>query len=357
MNGGMKCLLTRFLACSTVAVVCSGILSGAHAQTSDVLLIPDSGPLLGRVWAMSPVDGSLVNNQFILPDARLTQPIQIVDSGRGTLLVTDETARAVYEYAPNGTYVGTLAAGLDGAYGICMRDGAAFVTSGFSNNLGGKIYRIALDGSAPTVFSDWAGIGDPRGIAPYGAGFLVGNSTDDDLEVVTATGSVVPVPFFDSDGIAGLNFPQQIHALEGGSFMVVGFSAPWGIYFYDASAINYASYRAPEVFLSPRGAITLDNGEILYTGGTRIDRFSTKTYVNTNIVNQLGSSFRWVTRYTPPAPCVGDLNGDGSVNASDLATVLGAWGSADAVADLDDDGTVAASDLAIVLGAWGACAG
>ncbi len=349
--------MKQLLAISVSTILCATAHTTAYGQTSDVLLIPDSGPLLGRVWAMSPVDGSLVNNQFILPDARLTQPIQIVDSGRRTLLVTDETARAVYEYAPNGSYVGTLAAGLEGAYGICMKDGAAFVTSGFSNNLGGKIYRIALDGSAPTVFSDWAGIGDPRGIAPYGAGFLVGNSTDDDLEVVTATGSVVPVPFFNSDGIASLNFPQQIHDIGGGNYMVVGFSAPWGIYFFDASAINYASYRAPEVFLSPRGAYILDNGEILYTGGTRIDRFSTKTYLNTNIVNQLGSSFRWVTRYTPPAPCVGDLNGDGSVNASDLATVLGAWGSADAVADLDDDGTVAASDLAIVLGAWGACAG
>jgi len=349
--------MKQLLAISVSTILCAAAHTPAYGQTSDVLLIPDSGPLLGRVWAMSPVDGSLVNNQFILPDARLTQPIQIVDSGRRTLLVTDETARAVYEYAPNGSYLGTLAAGLEGAYGICMKDGAAFVTSGFSNNLGGKIYRIALDGSAPTVFSDWAGIGDPRGIAPYGAGFLVGNSTDDDLEVVTATGSVVPVPFFNSDGIASLNFPQQIHDIGGGNYMVVGFSAPWGIYFFDASAINYASYRAPEVFLSPRGAYILANGEILYTGGTRIDRFSTKTYLNTNIVNQLGSSFRWVTRYTPPAPCVGDLNGDGSVNASDLATVLGAWGSADPIADLDDDGTVAASDLAIVLGAWGACAG
>lgn len=46
-----------------------------------------------------------------------------------------------------------------------------------------------------------------------------------------------------------------------------------------------------------------------------------------------------------------DLNGDGSVNAADLAILLGAWGSS-GPGDLDGDGTVGASDLAVLLGAW-----
>ena len=333
------------------------LLAGASALATptDLLLIPDSGPTLGRIWAFSAADGSLVSNAFIPGDARLVQPIQVVDSGVGTILITDEVVKAVYEYSPAGVYLRTLASGLDGAFGICMKNGFAYVTSGFSNNLGGKIYQIALDGSAPVVFSDWAGIGDPRGIIPYGDGFMVGNSTDDDLELVAVTGSVNPVPFFDSDGISSINFPQQLVDLGSGNVMAAGFSAPWGIYLFDSAGLNYASYRAPEVFLSCRGTTLLDSGEYLYTGGTRVDKFSTKNFVTVNIVNQAGASFRWVTRYTPPPPCVGDLNGDLVVNASDLATVLGAWGTADAAADLDHDGIVAASDLAIVLGAWGPC--
>jgi hypothetical protein len=51
--------------------------------------------------------------------------------------------------------------------------------------------------------------------------------------------------------------------------------------------------------------------------------------------------------------CLGDLNSDESVDASDLAILLGAWGTNEA--DINDDGTTDASDLAIVLGAWGAC--
>ena len=49
----------------------------------------------------------------------------------------------------------------------------------------------------------------------------------------------------------------------------------------------------------------------------------------------------------------GDLDGDGGVGASDLAILLGAWGTLDPRADLNGDGTVNAADLAQLLGAWG----
>jgi len=53
--------------------------------------------------------------------------------------------------------------------------------------------------------------------------------------------------------------------------------------------------------------------------------------------------------------CVGDINGDGTINGADLAAVLGAWGTANPAADLNGDGTVNGADLAIVLGKWGPC--
>ncbi len=56
--------------------------------------------------------------------------------------------------------------------------------------------------------------------------------------------------------------------------------------------------------------------------------------------------------YAPPA-CGGDLDGDGSVGAGDLALMLGAWGTSGG--DLDGDGTTGSSDLATLLGAWGGC--
>jgi hypothetical protein len=55
--------------------------------------------------------------------------------------------------------------------------------------------------------------------------------------------------------------------------------------------------------------------------------------------------------------CRADLNGDGAVDASDLATMLEAWGQSKGKqpADLDGDGFVGSFDLSELLNSWGAC--
>lgn len=53
--------------------------------------------------------------------------------------------------------------------------------------------------------------------------------------------------------------------------------------------------------------------------------------------------------------CAGDFDGNRTVDGSDLATFLTAWGSAGGAADLDRDGLVAGGDLAVLLSNWGAC--
>jgi hypothetical protein len=55
----------------------------------------------------------------------------------------------------------------------------------------------------------------------------------------------------------------------------------------------------------------------------------------------------------PPA-CIGDLNGDSTIDGADLGMLLGAWGMSGS-ADLDNSGAVDGADLGTMLGAWGAC--
>jgi hypothetical protein len=54
----------------------------------------------------------------------------------------------------------------------------------------------------------------------------------------------------------------------------------------------------------------------------------------------------------PISGLVGDLNFDCKVDATDLAIMLGAWGSKRVGADLDADGVVGAADVALLLDGW-----
>lgn len=51
--------------------------------------------------------------------------------------------------------------------------------------------------------------------------------------------------------------------------------------------------------------------------------------------------------------CPGDLNGSGSVDSTDVAVLLAAWGSGDV--DLNGDGATDSTDVAVLLAAWGEC--
>ncbi|MFM7135348.1 MAG: di-heme oxidoredictase family protein [Planctomycetota bacterium] len=53
------------------------------------------------------------------------------------------------------------------------------------------------------------------------------------------------------------------------------------------------------------------------------------------------------------SPCPADLDGNGTVNAADLASMLNGWGTP--AYDLTGDGTTNAADLAQLLNGWGAC--
>jgi len=50
-----------------------------------------------------------------------------------------------------------------------------------------------------------------------------------------------------------------------------------------------------------------------------------------------------------------DINGDGTVDVSDLLIVIGYWGATGSPADLNSDGIVDVADLLIVIGNWGPC--
>ena len=55
------------------------------------------------------------------------------------------------------------------------------------------------------------------------------------------------------------------------------------------------------------------------------------------------------------APCLGDLDGNGTIGVDDLLEVLADYGSSDSEADLDGNGTVDVNDVLVIIASWGDC--
>ena len=78
------------------------------------------------------------------------------------------------------------------------------------------------------------------------------------------------------------------------------------------------------------------------------------------LVMQVTFFFKDADGATPPAPCPGDIDGDGIVGQADLAYIFADWGAEpfcpSAIAgDLDGDGQVGPIDLLLLLTSWGDC--
>jgi hypothetical protein len=60
-----------------------------------------------------------------------------------------------------------------------------------------------------------------------------------------------------------------------------------------------------------------------------------------------------------PSCCVGDINGDHSVDGADIGLMLYNWGPCGSVclADLNSDGSVNGGDIGLLLSGWGPCEG
>ncbi len=64
-----------------------------------------------------------------------------------------------------------------------------------------------------------------------------------------------------------------------------------------------------------------------------------------------------VTNPSLPSCCVGDINGDHSVDGADIGLMLYNWGPCGSVclADLNSDGSVNGGDIGLLLSDWGPC--
>lgn len=353
------------------------------ASAQSLLLVGDSNG--DKFWAFSAVDGSLVSDNYVPDDGQMVQPRQCVRLPSGAWFIGEpgfglgcSASDGVIEHSAPGVFVRRVqdqSTGICDVNAICLRDGKVWIGRGDSvvNAAGGLsgIYSMNLDGTGLALVSRPPTMGCLRGMAPVPGGFVVSDySTSasgpaNRLLKISTDGQSVTV--FHQPEAGGMTFPQQVSPLPNGGVVVAAFSGNPGLYFFNADGTpatpSYYRTQGPTwTLISPRGCYPLENGKVLYAGGTVVgvvDPVMQEEFIIVNAVSPTGTAianFSAISRIDI-ASCPPDFDGDGSVDGNDLGFLLAAWGPGGGVADLNGDGFVDGSDLGFVLAAWGPCAG
>ncbi len=115
---------------------------------------------------------------------------------------------------------------------------------------------------------------------------------------------------------------------------------------------NFFDVGGDSIIYTPYDTMTFGAGVLPLDGVNSLHDTGAGTSVGVNSPTNFSGQTGSVVVPCNPA----DFDNSGSVNAADLALLLGSWGPcAGCPADLNADGVVNAADLALLLGAWGPC--
>ena len=244
----------------------------------------------------------------------------------------------------------------------------------------GRVLLLAADGTLARSFVDVAIAGNARDIV-----FRAQPDGTHDALVSHDGGVVARYPWAGEGGSGGAGSVlatapagelglRGLYAFADGSFLVMSRQAN-GIFRYDASGTRMDRWSVEPGNLLNGLHSMCDAGDgrtILATAGSsastingynRSSGYLERTFrvypadaPNATAIVVAPASATDLNGNLVPDACeslVGDLDGNGSVGASDLAILLAAWGACDGCgADLNGDGVVGAPDLAILLAAW-----
>ncbi len=305
-----------------------GGLTGAHAAKigpDGLLYVASFGN--DRILRYDPSDGTSLGTFVPAGSGGLNGPSDLIFDPDGNLCVTSFFSNAVLRYdGTSGAFIGFAATGISNPEALSMDgpDGDLYVVSG----VGARVVRYDADSGAflgNFVAPGSGGLVDPHDFlfAPDGYLYLSAMDSARVNKYDGQTGAFIENFVIDDPTTPAID--------ETG-----GLVSPHGLEIGPDGHLYVASFGSDEV--------------LRYDGrtGDFIDAFVT---VGAGGING-PISLEFVTADCPP-----DLDGDGSINAADLAQLLGSWGPCgdDCPADFDGNGAVGAADLAVLLGSWGPC--
>ena len=284
----------------TCAVLIAAALgAGTTALGQSYLMVPDSTSDVINLF--DPFDGSLVQAGFIdigSLDNTSSTPKDAIQVG-SEIWVSDQLRDTVYRFDLDGALSSSIFGGMDNIRGMAYANGTVYVTNAGTNNdaPGDAIVTYLADGTPTGFFS----VPDPFDVLDTGDGLYIDDIDNDNIDLYSYAGAFVS-NFVDSDGIDGIDFPQQMNFNSAGNVLAGGFSSPSGVYEYapDGSLVNY--YDLSGV----RGVYELGNGNIMFTNGDGVNILDPNTGGVTTVLEGSG---QYINLLVVPAPAGAGLLG------------------------------------------------
>ncbi len=291
--------MTRTFLFVAVVGVAAGLASAQSRTGGDCdLMIPESTN--DRVMLFSSFDGSLLNSNFIdLVPAGGATPINAVQVGQ-EIWISDQIADSIFRYSLDGsTHLGTITGGLDNIRGIEWIGDTVYVSNAGSNNGAPGQGVVTIDVSTQAINGFFVtgdnGAGNPFDVLDYFGNLLINDIDGENIDTFTRDGAFVS-SFHDSDGVTGIDFPEQMTRTSLGNILAGGFSSPSGIYEYD-NAGNQINYW--DVGSSVRGVHELGDGNILFTDSNGVHVLDTATGAITTSIDGVSARYAECVVPTP----------------------------------------------------------
>ena len=263
--------MKRNMALCAAAITAVGAAGVARGQ---YLMVPDSTNDV--IVLLNASDGSVVNPTFIADDNGVTfnfsTPKDVQQVGN-EIWVADQVADAIFCFSASLTpsYIRTISGGMNNIRGMGQVGSTVFVANSQAGNgaTGPSAVMFTLDGTPAGSFVT----PDPFDCTEFNGKVLVTDIDGYDLLVYNVDGSFDST-FHASDGVSGIDFPQQVIVENTGAagaqeVWCAGFTSPSGIYRYDAAGaqVGYWSVGAS------RGVAMLGNGQVLFTSNNSVLTF------------------------------------------------------------------------------------
>lgn len=288
--------MNQFLGLTLTIVALASTVEAAPQR----LLIPDSDDR--AIMEFDPLTGALIHPLAIdltaVTGGVARTPVEVLEAPNGELWISDMVADTIFRLTGDeGTLIGTADGSLDQCRGLAaFGSGALVANSGASGGAPGDSLAVvngvgALTGSTA--------IGDPFDVEPFTfngtVGFLVSNILGEDIVFVDGSNHLNQTIFHSSNGISGIDSPQQIHVGTGGRVFAGGSVTPVGIYEYDSAGAEINYYDTSSIG-GVRGIFLLGNGNLLFTTGSGVHIYDTTAH--TVSTEHQGASGRFISLYT-----------------------------------------------------------